>query len=78
MEIEKIIAITSRKRIFRIRYLYWRLWRDVYPKIVFVGAKDYYPVFYYFAEFFYFLYDLVDPHERLLVRFVKRIFRNAC
>ncbi len=72
-----IIAITSKKRVRRARYLYARLWKSTYPRLRILGAKDFYSPFYILCEFLYLLYDHIDPREYTLARLTKKIFRNT-
>lgn len=70
------LIMTSKTRLFRVRYLYRRLWPEGFLRAQFVGAKDGYPCWYTLLERLYFLYDLIDPRERTLPRLTKKFFRN--
>ncbi|MBI2633254.1 MAG: YdcF family protein [Parcubacteria group bacterium] len=75
---ENTTVITSRKRMLRARYLYWRLWStEMYKKIIFVPVRDYYPNSYYLIELFYLLFAIFDPYEKSFARIAKIIFRNS-
>jgi len=75
--LEKIIVISSKKRMFRLKYLYWRLWPEVYSKIRFIKTKDFYSIFFYPLEFFYLIFAIIDPREKLFARFTKKVFRST-
>lgn len=70
------LVITSKTRLFRVRYLYRRLWPERFLHAQFIGAKDTYAFWYLFLERLYFLYNLIDPRERTLARMTKKFFRN--
>lgn len=72
-----LTVISSKKRIWRLKYLYHRLWKDMSGKISFASAPDFYWWPYYLAEAFYFLFAFLDPEEKLFARVTKKLFRNA-
>jgi uncharacterized SAM-binding protein YcdF (DUF218 family) len=74
---ENLIIVSSKKRLFRLRYLYGRLWPKMHGKIEFVGAPDSYGFLFYFLELAYFVYSIFDINEYLLPRLTKKIFRNS-
>lgn len=75
--VNKIIVISSKKRLFRIKYLYQRLWPEMRGKINFVGANDSYGMYFYFLEVIYLIYSIFDINELLLPRLTKKLFRNS-
>ncbi len=76
-EINKLYVITSQKRIFRIKFLYRRLWPEIYEEIKFIPAKDFYPILFYPYEALCLLLNLLDLNERFLLPFGKKFFRNG-
>lgn len=76
-QVNKIYVITSQSRLFRIKYLYQRLWPKMFPNIEFVSTKDYYPFYFPILEFIYFLVDIFDPEGKTLEDIAKVIFRNG-
>jgi len=74
--ISHIDAIISGKLLLRYKYLYKKLWPEVYDKADFIGAPVSYPLLYYLIESIYYLYSLVDIKERWLPKITKRLFRN--
>jgi hypothetical protein len=75
--IDKLIAISGKKRMRREKYLYRRLWKELFPKITFVPAKDLHPFPYYLAELLYFIFALIDPRGKTVTHITEKIFRNA-
>jgi len=75
IKVDKVIAISSNKRMFRLRYLYWRLWSEVDVK--FLGARDFYPFMFYLQEILYLIVNLFDPYEKTIVRLTRKLFRNG-
>ncbi len=74
---EYLIIVSSKKRMFRLKYLYGRLWPEMHGKIEFVGAPDSYGLFFYFVELTYLMYSIFDINESALARLTKKIFRNS-
>lgn len=77
IEINKLYVVTSRKRIFRIKFLYRWLWPEIYEEIEFIPAKDFYPILFYPYEAFCLLLNLFDINERFLLPLGKKFFRNG-
>ncbi|HAQ05897.1 TPA: hypothetical protein DCP13_03865 [Candidatus Azambacteria bacterium] len=75
--LERVIVISSKKRLFRLQYLYGRLWRETRDKIEFVGVPDSYGIYFYFLELLYFVYSIFDVNEYFLPRLAKKLFRNG-
>ena len=72
-----IDIITGKRWSRRGKYLYKKLWPEIYNKARFFAARDFYPFLYYLAEVAYYLYALVDIEERWLPKITKRLFRNS-
>ncbi|MFA6354118.1 MAG: YdcF family protein [Candidatus Paceibacterota bacterium] len=77
IEINKLYVVTSRKRIFRIKFLYRRLWPEIYEEIEFIPTKDFYPILFYPYKALYLLLNLLDIKERFLLPLGKKFFRNG-
>ncbi len=73
---KEIFVITSGKRIFRIKFLYRKLWPEEYGKMKFIPTKDFYPSFFYLYEALSLFLDMFDIKERFLLGATKRFFRN--
>jgi|SRR3989344_1638218 len=74
----KIIVVSSKKHIPRVKYLYWRLWPSAYKKAEFDGSKDDYPFIAYGIELIKFESEIIDPDESgPVIKFLKKTFRNA-
>lgn len=71
------VAISSLKRIPRLKYLYKRLFPETRGSITFLGVMDDYSIWYSLVECCYFLFAVVDPQEKTIVRLFKKIFRNG-
>jgi len=74
-ELSNVAVITSRPSILRTRYLYKKLWPEVYKSATFVGAKQHNSLVDFLTEPFYYLYALLDPKEQY-TGYLKRLFRN--
>jgi uncharacterized SAM-binding protein YcdF (DUF218 family) len=74
--IEKLAVITSKKRIFKIKYLYKRLWPELKGKIEFHGAKDFYPAIFSLWERISLISNAIDINEKFVHRITKRFFRS--
>lgn len=74
---DKLIVITSKRRIKRVKYLYSRLFQESYSKIEFVGTKDYYPFYFSALELLYLFIDVFDPKGTTLEYIGRRLFRNG-
>jgi len=74
--IETLYAVIGNVNLFRTKYVYKKLWPDIYPKIVFVTAPSH-NILAYLLECIYILYTLIDIREKFLVRIFKKIFRNT-
>lgn len=77
IKIGKIVLIASKKRIPRVKFLYRRIWPEIYPKVKFVGAKDFYPLVYWFVEWASYPLDVFDIKEKFILKITAKIFRNA-
>jgi len=75
-KIDSADIITSETRIPRLKYLYKKLWPELYTKSQFYGAKDFYSPFFLLGEFIYYLYAHVDIQEKYISRITKRLFKN--
>lgn len=75
--LEYVVVISSTSRLFRLRYLYGRLWPEISTKVEFVGATDSYGWYFYLLEFVYLLYAVFDVRENFLSRLTNKIFRNS-
>ncbi|MBI2065283.1 MAG: YdcF family protein [Candidatus Yanofskybacteria bacterium] len=75
--LEKLLIVSSEKRLLRLKYLYRRLWPEAYNKIYFVGCRDSYGVYIYILEIIYLIYSIFDVKEHFLPRLAKKFFRNA-
>src|SRR3989338_11250202 len=75
-KIDSVDIITSQTRIFRLKYLYKKLWPEIYAVANLYGAKDFYSPFFVMGELIYDLYTHVDIQEKYLARIAKRFFRN--
>ncbi len=74
--LKQVIVISSTKRMLRLKYLYKRIWPEIYGNIMFVGAHDSYGFYFYFLELVYFMYSILDITEYVFPRLTKRWFRN--
>lgn len=70
------IVVDSRKRMFRLKYLYRKLWPEICQAIQFVPAPDTYPISFYMWEYISYLLDHVDIRERGILRLTKNTFRS--
>ena len=68
--------ITSKKKVLRFKYLYYRLWKEVVLKGKFIGTKDNYHCLYPLVERIYLFFVMIDPNESIFARVTKKIFRN--
>jgi len=75
--IDRLTVITGRKRIWREKYLFRRLWAAMFHQTTFLPATDLHPFHYYGVELVYLLSAIVDPAEKFIARLTKKIFRNA-
>ena len=75
--LEKLIVISSQKRLLRLKYLYNRIWPEMRGKVEFVGAPDSYGIYFYFLELAYLVYSIFDINEHVLPRLTKKFFRNT-
>lgn len=75
--VHEVYAVMGKTSMARLKYLYKKLWPEMYIKIKFISAEDFYPSFFYIIEKIYFIFALIDPHEKVFVRFTKKIFRNG-
>jgi uncharacterized SAM-binding protein YcdF (DUF218 family) len=76
-KIDHAYIISSKKRIFRMKYLYRLSWPKIFKNAEFLGAEDKYPVFFYLTELFYFVLAIFDRKELVFARFSKLLFRNG-
>lgn len=74
--IEKIIVVTTSKRLFRLKYLYKKIHPEIVNKIEFIVAPYPQPTSLTFLETLYLFYSMFDINERFLARFIKRALRN--
>ena len=72
----EFFIITSQKRISRIKYLYKKIWPDIYKNSKFIGARDFYPFWFSTYEWLSLLLDTFDIKERFLLAFTKKMYRN--
>ena len=75
--LSKAYVITSKKRMPRLKFLYKRLWPDLYYKTTFVSSPDKLPSYFYFTEVLCTVYSIFDLNEKFIPKFGKIIFRNG-
>jgi hypothetical protein len=76
-EIDLAYIVSSKKRMFRIKYLYKLSWPQIFLKVRFIEVEDEYPSLFYLVELFYFFFAILDREEKFFAKFSKIIFRNG-
>ena len=76
--IQSAVVITSSVRVPRVRYLYKKHWPQLYERVSFIGTQDHYFPLYFLLEYIYWMFDILDPKERYVIKLAKCLFRNAC
>ena len=75
---EFIYAISSRSKLPRLRFLYEKLYPEIYDKIDFVSSGEDSPIIEPLKEFLHLAYNRFDLHEESsAVRFLRKTLRNG-
>ena len=76
-KIDLAYIISSKKRMFRIKYLYKLSWPQIFDSAKFIGVGDKYSPLFYLVELFYFFFAILDRKEKFFAKFSKILFRKG-